>query len=144
MVAATAALGLTAPLALAAIKDGAYKGTSKGTIEVMVPDPVLFKKFVKRTDKGKVSFSVKRGAIKSFSLKGQKSMCGGQTPDVDIKLSSLRMSGDGGAGKGVYTHPALGPQTVTVKLGSKGTATGTIKYGGLCAKATATFTAKIG
>lgn len=41
-------------------------------------------------------------------------MCGGQNIDVDIKLSS------------------------------KGSATGRFKYGGLCAAATATFTARIG
>ena len=75
-------------------------------------------------------------------LTGQKAMCGGQPIDVDIKLTSLRMGS--GVGKGTYTHPSLGPQTVTVKLGSHGSARGTIKYGGLCVKATSTFTAKLG
>ena len=137
---AAAALLVAAPLALAAPKNGSYKGTSKGTIEVMVPDPVLFKKFVKQTDTGKVSFSVKGGVVKSFSIKGQKLMCGGQPLEADVKISSITLNAKG-SGTGTKTLAGLGPMKVTIKVTAKGAASGTVKSAGNICASSATFKA---
>ena len=105
----------------AAAPKGSYKGSSKGTIEVMVPDPVLFKKFVKQTDTGKISFRVSGSAVKSFSIKGQKLMCGGQPLEADVTIASIALNSKG-SGTGTKTIPGLGPMKVTIKVTAKGAA----------------------
>jgi hypothetical protein len=132
-----AAIAMVVPaVALAAPKAGTYAGTSS----VKIPIVVGYKETT-RTDKGKVSFKVSAGKVKSFAVKGQQAFCGGQSPNVDFKIASISLS-SAGSGTGNTTDPNMGPIKVTVKVTKAGKASGTITYAGLC-KSTAPFTAKI-
>ena len=97
---------VAAPAALAAIKDGSYKGASRGKIEVRVPDPVLGNTFKKQTDKGKVSFSVKRGASSPSRSRARRRCATAGAVDVEInsaRCAWIRRQ----VGKGTYTAPRL-------------------------------------
>jgi hypothetical protein len=129
------AAGCALPLAaLAAPQGGAYTGKSKAKVQGYAED-------APHTDRGKVTFRVRGGDVHKLRIKGQEASCGGQTPEVTIKIEKIELS-DSGKGKATYQEPIMGPIDVTIAVTSGGRATGTVKYGGLCA-GRATFGAKL-
>ncbi len=134
---AIALLALLVPaVALGAAKAGSYSGTSS----VKIPIVVGYKETT-RTDKGKVAFKVRGAKVTAFKVTGQQAFCGGQSPEIDVRIASITLSA-AGSGTGNTTDPNVGPIKVTIKVTSGGKATGTIKYAGLC-QSSAPFTAKV-
>jgi hypothetical protein len=134
---AAALLALVVPaVALGAAKAGSYSGTSS----VKIPIVVGYEDTT-RTDKGKVAFKVSGAKVTGFKVTGQQAFCGGQSPEIDVKIASIKLSA-AGSGTGNATDPNVGPIKVTIKVTSGGKATGTIKYAGLC-RSSAPFTAKV-
>ena len=130
-------LALLVPaVALGAAKAGSYSGTSS----VKIPIVVGYTETT-RTDKGKVAFKVSGAKVTGFKVTGQQAFCGGQSPVVDVRIASIKLSA-AGSGTGNTTNPNLGPIKVTIKVTAAGKATGTIEYAGLC-KSSAPFTAKV-
>ena len=132
-----AALALLVPAtALAAAKAGSYAGTSSVKIPI-----VMGTQEGTRTDKGKVAFKVAGAKVTGFKVTGQQAFCGGQSPEIDVKIASMKLSATGAA-TGNATDPNVGPIKVKLKVTAAGKATGTITYAGLC-RSTAPFTAKV-
>ena len=127
------ALALPA-VALAIVKQGQYAGMSSVKIPV-----VIGTQETTRTDVGSVSFKIKAGAVTGFTVKKQQAFCGGQSPVVDVKIASMKLSKTGTA-TGKTTDPNLGPITAAIKVTPRGLATGTVTYAGLC-QSKAAFTA---
>jgi hypothetical protein len=127
-----ALLSILPPAAGAAGRAGAYSGASSASVQGAQDIDA-------RTDKGKVTFKVKAGKVKSFQVKGQEFSCGGQTPEVPI--SATFKLGDDGKGKTTYKDPVLGPFTIKITVKASGKASGSVKAGGLC-EGTARFSAK--
>ena len=115
------------------MRAGSYSGTSKAAVQGYSEDEP-------RIDKGKVTFRIASGKVRNFKVRGQQATCGGQVPDVDFKISSIKLSSTG-KGSVTHQHEVMGPIKVTIATTSKGTATGKITYGGLC-RTKATYTAK--
>ncbi len=77
-----------------------------------------------------------------FTLRKQRAQCPG-TPGavvVDVTIATMPLSGAGVA-TGTFTHPIFGPVNVRVKVTSKSTASGTVRFAAQC-HTTATFAAK--
>lgn len=127
----TVAVAVTAH---AAAKTGSYSGTSVNK------EIYLYGDVEPRTDKGKVTFSVKAGNALKFKLSGQKIMCGSQPVAIPVTVGKMKLNSSG-AGKGTYTDPNVGAFKVAIKVTSTGRASGTITPVNLCT-GKVTFTAK--
>ena len=104
--------------ALGAAKSGTYSGTSKGKyIQVgQVTEP---------TDRGKVSFTVRRGKVVNFKVRKQLFQCGppNEIP-VTVKTIKLNSKGKGSAN---YKDPNVGTLKITITVTSAGKAKGTVR-----------------
>ena len=78
--------------------------------------------------------------MKSFSIKGQKLMCGGQPLEADVTIASIALNSKG-SGTGTKTVQGLGPMKVTITVTAKGAASGTLKSAGNICSSSATFKA---
>jgi hypothetical protein len=133
-VVAVLAVALLAPaVALAAPKAGSYAGTTSGKVQGFRDDEPV-------TDKGTIRFKVAGAKATGLALKGQEFSCGGQRPEIDVKVGSIKLDA-AGKGKATYTDEAVGAFAITLTVTSRGTATGTIVAKQLC-KGTVRFTAK--
>ena len=84
-------LALLVPaVALGAAKAGSYSGTSS----VKIPIVVGYTETT-RTDKGKVAFKVSGAKVTGFKVTGQQAFCGGQSPVVDVRIASIKLSAAG-------------------------------------------------
>lgn len=120
--------------ALAAAKAGSYAGTSSnGTI-------YRYGDTEPRTDKGKVTFSVKSNAVLKLKLAGQEIMCGSGPHVIPVAVAKIKLN-SAGRGKGTYTDPNVGSFKVAITVTSAGKASGSITPTGLCEGVTK-FTAK--
>lgn len=115
--AALALAGLPAT-ALASAKPGSYKGTSSGRyIQVgQAEEP---------TDRGRVTFKVRRNRVLDFRLRGQLMQCGPPN-EVPVTVDRIRLDSSG-KGSATYRDPNVGPLKVTIKVTSTGRASGTIR-----------------
>ena len=133
------AVALMAPLAFssaafAAAKTGLYSGTSVNTgIEQYGSEEL-------KTDKGKLTFTVKKSAIYKFKLSGQQIMCGASPQTIPMSVSRIKLSSTG-RGKATYTDPNVGAFKIAIKVTATGRASGTITPTGLC-RGVVKFTAK--
>ena len=93
-----------------------------------------------RTDKGKVTFKVKSGAVTKFKLKGQQIMCGASPADVPVAVAKIELN-SAGKGKATYTNPNVGAFKIAIRVRDNGKASGTITPTGLC-RGKVTFSAK--
>jgi hypothetical protein len=128
---ATLAVAVTAH---AAAKAGSYTGVSvnKEIYGYGDVDP--------KTDKGKVTFTVKSNTVLKFKLTGQQFMCGSQPVPIAVSVAKMKLSSTG-AGKGTFKDPNVGAFKVAIKVTSTGKATGTITPQNLC-RGKVTFSAK--
>ena len=102
----------------AAAPAGSYKGTSSGKyIQIGSAD--------EPTDKGKVSFTVKKNKVRDFKLRKQLIQCGppAEVP-VDVAVIKLNSAGKGSA---TFEDPAIGALKVSITVKDSGKASGTIK-----------------
>jgi hypothetical protein len=122
--------------ALAAAKTGSYSGTSSNK------EIYLYGDIEPRTDKGKVTFSVKSSPkrVVNFKLKDQQFMCGPGPHVVPVTVAKMKLNSSG-RGKGTYKDPNVGEFKVAIKVTSTGRASGTITPVGLCS-GVAKFSAK--
>lgn len=129
------ALLATASLGSGAVVAGKYSGTSKAKVIWR------YGQLKPETDTGKVTFRVAANRITAFKIKGQRAQCPGTSgaPIVNVSVPSMRLSRAGVATAQVI-NPTFGPIKVSVRVKSKGKATGSVKYT-LC-KTTARFAAK--
>jgi hypothetical protein len=112
------ALVVIPAVALAAAKPGTYSGTSKGKyIQVgQAEEP---------TDRGKVSFTVRKSKVLNFKVRKQLFQCGPPNEVlVTIKTISLNSKGKGSAN---YKDPAVGTLKVSIAVTSSGKASGTVR-----------------
>lgn len=121
-------------VALAAAKPGSYSGVSSGSI------PPAYGSETPRTDKGKVTFTVRSNKVVNLRLKAQKFTCGGQPNDIPITVETIKLNASG-KGSATFTHPVMGPFKITITVTSGGKASGKISPRGLC-DSTVKFTAK--
>jgi hypothetical protein len=133
------ALGLTLLLCLpatagAAVAAGSYSGTSSQG------DIFRYGDTEPRTDKGKVTFSVKGATVSKFKLSGQEIMCGAGPAPVPMSVAKIKLS-SAGKGKATYTDPNVGDFAIAIRVTSAGRASGTITPKGLC-RGVVKFTAK--
>ena len=84
-----------------------------------------------RTDKGKVTFKVKKKVVTKFKLKLQQFMCGPSPIEVPVWVAKITLN-SAGTGKGAYTDPNVGKFEVKIKVRDNGKASGTIVPSGLC------------
>ena len=127
------ALALSAS-AVAAAKPGSYSGSSSNK------EIYLYGDIEPRTDKGKVTFSVKSGKVTKLKVKGQQFMCGSGPHVIAVSVPKIKLNSKG-KGKGTYTDPNVGAFKVAIKVSEKGRASGTITPSGLC-RGSVKFSAK--
>lgn len=105
-------------VALAAARPGSYAGTSTAKY-------IQVGSATEPTDKGKVTFTVRAGKVRSFRLRHQMMNCGpGAEVPVTVKTIKLDSSGKGAA---TYQDPSVGTLKVTIRVTSTGKASGTIR-----------------
>jgi hypothetical protein len=128
------ALALPASALAAAAEPGSYRGASvnKEIYRYGDIDP--------RTDKGKVSFSVKKSSAIKLKLSGQEFMCGASPAEIPVSVAKIKLN-SAGKGQGTYTNENVGSFEVAIKVGKTGRASGTITPEGLC-RGVVKFTAK--
>jgi len=104
--------------ALGAAKSGTYSGTSKGKyIQVgQVTEP---------TDRGKVSFTVRRGKVVNFKVRKQLFQCGPPN-EVDVTIKTIKLNSKG-KGSANYKDQSIGTLKVTITVTSAGKASGTVR-----------------
>lgn len=128
------ALSLAVPAAAsAAVKAGSYSGTSSGKFQE-------YGKLEMTTDKGRVSFKVRSGKVLKFKITGQRIQCGAGGHEIAISIASIKLDRNG-RGKATYTNPDVGDFKVSIRVTSRGTASGKVVPQGLCSQAMS-FTAK--
>ena len=105
-------------VALAAAKPGTYSGTSKGKyIQVgQAEEP---------TDRGKVSFTVRKSKVLNFKVRKQLFQCGPPN-EVLVTVKTIRLNSKG-KGSANYKDPAVGTLKVTITVTSAGKASGTVR-----------------
>jgi hypothetical protein len=118
-------LVLVPTAALAAAKAGSYRGVTSASV---FSDPG---QTAPRTEKGKVTFTVRSNKVVSFSVKGQHLSCGHGTQVIPIAVRTIKLS-SAGKGKATYTDPAVGPFQIAITVSSTGKASGKIQPMGLC------------
>lgn len=130
-------LVLVPAVALAAAKPGSYSGVSNASIfEYGDTEP--------RTDKGKVTFTVRSDKVLNFRVTGQRFMCGTGHQEVPITVRTIKLNSSG-KGTATYNNPDVGAFTVAITVTSGGKASGTLKPTGLCQREyPGRFTAKRG
>jgi len=131
-------LALTLTLALpagatAAVKAGSYSGTSSGKHQE-------YGKLEMSTDKGKVKFAVRSGKVVKFKVSGQLFQCGTGGHEIPVAVAKIKLNASG-RGTAQYKNPDVGAFAISVKVTSRGTASGTITPKGLCS-GPVKFTAK--
>jgi hypothetical protein len=119
------ALAAIPSMALAAAKSGSYRGVSSASV---FSDPG---QTAPRTEKGKVTFTVRSNKVSSFSVKGQHLSCGHGTIVVPISARTIKLNASG-KGKATYTNPSVGPFEISIAVTSTGKAAGKIQPKGLC------------
>ena len=97
------------PASAWAAEPGSYSGTSVNK------EIFLYGDVEPRTDKGKVTFAVKSGAVKNFKLKAQQIMCGATTAEIPVAVAKIKLNASG-QGKGTYTNPSVGAFEVKIKV----------------------------
>ena len=117
-----------------AAEPGSYSGTSVNK------EIYLYGDIEPRTDKGKVTFAVKSGAVRNFKLKAQRIMCGATTAELPVAIPKIKLN-TSGRGKGTYTNSSVGEFEVKIRVRDSGKASGTITPTGLC-RGKVTFSAK--
>ena len=128
------AISLALPaIATAAVPSGSYSGTSSGKHQE-------YGKLEMSTDRGKVTFGVRSGKVEKFKVAGQLFQCGSGGQPLTISVAGIKLDGSG-RGKATHTNPNVGKFVITIKVTSRGTASGTIVPKGLCSE-TVKFTAK--
>lgn len=105
-------------VASAAAKSGSYGGTSSGKY-------VQVGSATEPTDKGKVTFTVRDGKVRTFRLRDQLVQCGPPAA-VPVSVSTIKLNSSG-KGSAIYKDPNVGKLKVTITVTSKGTASGTIR-----------------
>jgi hypothetical protein len=122
------ALALAIPaVAQAAVKTGAYSGTSSGKFQE-------YGQLEMSTDKGKVAFRVAPGrVVKSFKITGQKIQCGAGGQEVAISIAKIKLN-TSGKGNATYSDPSLGKFKVTITVTGRGTASGRVVPQNLCSE----------
>ena len=138
MITRTLALAAVSTLVLSASASAAEKGSYSGTS--VNKEIYLYGDIEPRTDKGKVTFKVKSGAVKKFKLKKQQFMCGATTAEIPVSIPKIELN-SAGKGKGTFTDPSVGDFEVKIKVRDNGKASGTITPTGLC-RGKVTFSAK--
>ena len=122
---------LAATQAGGAVVTGQYAGTSQAKVITK------YGQLEPAVQKGTVAFRVAADRVTGFKLRKQRAQCPG-TPGAVI--ATMPLSGAGVA-TGTFTHPIFGPVNVRVKVTSKSTASGTVRFAAQC-HTTATFAAK--
>jgi hypothetical protein len=132
--AAIAALTV-APAALGAPATGPYTGVSQAKVIWK------YQQFVPEVQKGKVTFTVRKGAVTGFRVRGQRAQCPGTpgAPVVNVTIPRMALAGNGTA-RATVIHPNFGPLTVKLRV-TGARATGRVIYPASC-RTTATFTAR--
>jgi len=134
ILAAAVAATLAVPaVASAAVPSGSYSGTTSGKHQE-------YGKLEMSTDKGKVTFTVRSGNVVKFKVTGQLFQCGSGGHPITISVAKIKLDGSG-RGKATYTNPDVGKFVISIKVTSRGTASGTIVPKGLCSE-TVKFSAK--
>jgi hypothetical protein len=105
-------------VALGAAKPGTYSGTSKGKyIQVgQAEEP---------TDRGKVSFTVRKSKVLNFKVRKQLFQCGPPN-EVLVTVKTIRLNSKG-KGSANYKDPNVGTLKVTITVTSGGKASGTVR-----------------
>lgn len=105
-------------VALAAAKPGTYSGTSKGKyIQVgQAEEP---------TDRGKVSFTVRKSKVLNFKVRKQLFQCGPPN-EIDVTVKTIKLNSRG-KGSASYKDPNVGTLKVTIAVTSAGKASGTVR-----------------
>ena len=134
------AIALTLALsasAFAAAKTGSYSGASSNK------EIYLYGDIEPRTDKGKLTFSVKASPsrVVKFKVTDQQFMSGSGPQVVPVTVSKMKLNSSG-RGKGSYTNPNVGAFEVKITVRDNGNASGTITPTGLC-RGKVTFSAKL-
>ena len=134
IVAASAVASLALPAAASgAVPAGSYSGTSTGEHQE-------YGKLEMSTDKGKVTFKARSGDVTRFKVSGQLFQCGSGGHELTVSVAKIKLDGSG-RGKATYTNSHVGKFAISIKLTSRGTASGRIVPKGLCSE-TVRFTAK--
>ena len=127
---------LAATQAGGAVVTGQYAGTSQAKVITK------YGQLEPEVQKGTVAFRVATDRVTGFKLRKQRAQCPG-TPGavvVDVTSATMPLSGARVA-TGTFTHPIFGPVNVRVKVTSKSTASGSVRFAAQC-HTTATFAAK--
>jgi hypothetical protein len=104
--------------AFAAAKPGTYSGTSKGKyIQVGQAD--------EPTDRGKVSFTVRKNKVRNFKVRKQLFQCGPPN-EIAVTVKTIRLNSKG-KGSANYKDPSIGTLKVTITVASAGKAKGTVR-----------------
>jgi hypothetical protein len=104
--------------AFAAAKPGTYSGTSKGKyIQVGQAD--------EPTDRGKVSFTVRKNKVRNFKVRKQLFQCGPPN-EIAVTVKTIRLNSKG-KGSANYKDPSIGTLKVTITVTSAGKAKGTVR-----------------
>jgi hypothetical protein len=105
-------------VALAAAKPGTYSGTSSGKY-------IQVGRAEEPTDRGKVSFTVRKSKVLNFKVRKQLFQCGPPNEVlVTVKTIKLNSKGKGSAN---YKDPSVGTLKVTITVTSAGKASGTVR-----------------
>jgi hypothetical protein len=118
LLASLLALAAIPAVAFAAAKPGTYSGTTNGKyIQVgQAEEP---------TDRGKVSFTVRRGKVLNFKVRKQLFQCGPPN-EIPVTVKKIRLNSRG-KGSANYKDPSVGTLKVTIKVTSAGKASGTVR-----------------
>jgi hypothetical protein len=105
-------------VAFAGAKSGTYRGASSGKyIQVgQAKEP---------TDRGKVSFTVQKGKVVNFKVKGQLFQCG-PPAEIPVTVKTIKLN-SAGKGSASYKDPSIGTLKVAIAVTSAGKASGTIR-----------------
>jgi hypothetical protein len=112
------ALGAVTAVAFAAAKPGSYSGTSSGKY-------IQVGRANEPTDRGKVSFTVRRSKVVNFKVKGQLFQCGPPN-EIPVTVKTIRLNSKG-KGSANYKDPAVGTLKVTIAVTSAGKASGSVR-----------------
>lgn len=115
---AVATLVAVPAVASAAAKPGSYSGTSSGKY-------VQVGSATEPTDKGRVTFTVRDGKVRTFRLRDQLMQCGPPNA-VPVAVATIKLNASG-KGSAVYKDPNVGQLKVTITVTSRGTASGTVR-----------------
>jgi hypothetical protein len=118
LLASLLALAAIPAVAFAAAKPGTYSGTSSGKY-------IQIGQAEEPTDRGKVSFTVRRSKVLNFKVRRQRFQCG--TPsEIPVTVRTIRLNSRG-KGAANYKDPSVGTLRVTIRVTSTGKASGTVR-----------------